>query len=62
VSVNSVTAGRNADGSVTVRFGGDPGRPNRVAIVDGWNYLVRLYRPRAEVRDGTWSFPKVEPA
>jgi hypothetical protein len=23
----------------------------------GWNYMVRLYRPRAEVLDGTWKFP-----
>ncbi len=23
----------------------------------GWNYTVRLYRPRAEILDGTWKFP-----
>jgi len=23
----------------------------------GWNYIVRLYRPRAEILSGTWKFP-----
>lgn len=57
-SVNSITAARNDDGTVTVRFGGD-GDPSRnsIPVVDGWNYLVRLYRPRPEVLAGTWHFP-----
>jgi hypothetical protein len=57
-SVNSITAARNDDGSVTVRFGGDgdPAR-NSLPITDGWNYLVRLYRPRPEILSGAWSFP-----
>ena len=59
-SVNSITAARNADSTVTVRFGGDgdPGR-NSLPITDGWNYLVRLYRPRAQIRDGSWTFPAI---
>jgi hypothetical protein len=59
-SVNNITAARNDDGSVTVRFGGDgdPGR-NSLPITDGWNYLVRLYRPRPEILDGTWTFPTI---
>lgn len=61
-SVNSVTADRNTDGTVTVHFGGpDDGRTNRLGIMDGWNYIVRLYRPRAEVIDGTWTFPQARP-
>lgn len=57
-SVNSITAAHDADGSVTVRFGGDgdPAR-NSLPITDGWNYLVRLYRPRPEVLTGAWTFP-----
>lgn len=57
-SVNSITAARDQDGSVTVRFGGDgdPAR-NSIPVPPGWNYLVRLYRPRPEVLDGTWRFP-----
>ena len=56
-SVNNITAARNEDGSVTVRFGGD-GDPERnsLPIVEGWNHLVRLYRPRPEIIDGTWTF------
>lgn len=57
-SVNSITAVRDADGGVTVRFGGDgDAARNSVPIVEGWNYLVRLYRPRPEVLSGEWSFP-----
>ena len=59
-SVNNITATPNDDGSVTVHFGGDDNRPNLLPIMDGWNYTVRLYRPRAEILDGSWSFPTVE--
>ena len=57
-SVNSITAAANDDGSVTVRFGedGDPKR-NSLPITEGWNYLVRLYRPRPEILTGGWTFP-----
>ena len=27
----------------------------------GWNYMVRLYRPRKEILDGTWKFPEAQP-
>jgi hypothetical protein len=30
----------------TPHFGGDPQQPNFLPIVPGWNYIVRLYRPR----------------
>ncbi len=45
-----------------MRFGGDLDRPNALAIAEGWNYLVRLYRPRPAILDGTWSFPAVTPS
>lgn len=61
-SVNNITAIRNGDGSVTVHFGGcGDDRPNCLPIMDGWNYTVRLYRPRAAILDGSWTFPAVEP-
>ena len=60
-SVNNLTAARNDDGSVTVHFGGDDDRPNRIPIMEGWNYTVRLYRPRPEILDGSWTFPAIEP-
>nr|WP_231980747.1 DUF1214 domain-containing protein [Tessaracoccus coleopterorum] len=56
-SINNITGVREPDGSIIVRFGGDPERPNALPITDGWNYLVRMYRPRPEVLDGTWNFP-----
>ena len=63
VSVNNITAARDSDGSITVRFGDwNDGTPNRLPIADGWNYLVRLYRPRPEILDHTWTFPAVQPA
>ncbi|WP_430868126.1 DUF1214 domain-containing protein [Demequina aurantiaca] len=59
-SVNSVVAKSNEDGSVTVRFGGGAGEANTLPIMEGWNYVVRLYRPRAEILDGSWKFPSIE--
>ena len=62
-SVNNITATPNGDGSITVHFGGcRDDRPNCLPITDGWNYIVRLYRPRPEVLDGSWTFPSIEPA
>lgn len=62
VSVNNLTAQRDPDGSVTVHFGGcGDGRSNCLGIKEGWNYLVRLYRPRPEILDGSWTFPAVTP-
>lgn len=61
-SVNNVTAKPNSDGSVTVQFGGCDGKTlNCIPVSPGWNYLVRLYRPRREILDGSWKFPAAEP-
>ena len=60
-NVNSVAGQRNADGSVTVQFGGCDGKiPNCLPITPGWNYIVRLYRPRTEILNGTWKFPEAQ--
>ena len=62
-SVNNITATPNPDGTITVSFGGcADDRPNCLPIVDGWNYAVRLYRPRPEIVDGSWTFPTAAPA
>jgi hypothetical protein len=59
-SINNLTATPNGDGSVTINFGGcSDDRPNCLPIMDGWNYVVRLYRPRPEILDGTWKFPEI---
>jgi hypothetical protein len=60
-SLNNITARKATDGSVVVQFGGCDGKiPNCLPIVKGWNYLVRLYRPRAEILNGTWKFPEAQ--
>jgi hypothetical protein len=62
-TVNNVTAQRDSDGAITVQFGGcDGGKtPNCLPIMPGWNYIVRLYQPRAEVASGAWTFPEAQP-
>lgn len=59
-SVNNVSGTPNKDGSFTVHFGGDPESVNYLPIMEGWNYIVRLYQPRKEILDGTWIFPTVQ--
>ena len=57
-SYNSVTSQKNHDGSVTIHFGGDLKTMNYLPIMKCWNYVLRLYRPRPEVMDGTWIVPE----
>lgn len=60
--VNSVMGTRNADGSMTVHFGGcEDARVNCLPLAEGWVYTVRLYQPGAEILDGSWDFPAVQP-
>ena len=61
-SVNNISGTPNKDGSFTIHFGGDPKSVNYLPIMEGWNYVVRLYRPRKEILKGTWTFPEVKPA
>jgi hypothetical protein len=62
--VNSSNVKLNPDGTFTVYFGskelcGDV--PNRLDVTEGWNFLMRVYRPGASVLDGTYTLPKAEP-
>ena len=60
-TVNNLTADKGADGSVTVQFGGCDGKiANCLPTPEGWNYMVRLYRPEAQILDGSWEFPDAE--
>lgn len=62
-SINDLTAKKGADGSIAIQFGGCDGHvDNCLPIVAGWNYTVRLYRPRAEILNGAWTFPEAAPA
>jgi len=61
-ALNNVTAKKKADGSISIQFGGCDGKiPNCLPIMNGWNYTVRLYRPRPEILEGKWKFPAPRP-
>lgn len=58
--VNSSNVSFNPDGTFTVYFGskefcGD--KPNRLDVSEGWNFLMRVYRPGASVLDGSYKLP-----
>ena len=60
-TLNNITAEKSADGSVAVQLGGCDGKiSNCLPTMAGWNYMVRLYRPRANVLNGTWKFPEAQ--
>jgi hypothetical protein len=62
-TLNNTTATKGSDGSVAIQFGSCDGKiPNCLPIMKGWNYMVRLYRPRAEVLEGKWTFPEAKAA
>jgi hypothetical protein len=61
-TLNTSTAKNGADGSVAIQFGGYDGKiPNCLPVMKGWNYMVCLYRPRAEILSGKWKFPEARP-
>ena len=60
-SINSENAERDDDGSVTIRFGGDPDRPNFLYTPEDWSYGLRLYEPRNEVLSGFYQLPEPQP-
>lgn len=62
-SYNNITAEPNDDGSITIHFDGcDDDRINCIPITAGWNYAIRMYEPRAELIEGSWTFPEIQPA
>ncbi len=62
-TLNNLTAEKSADGAIAIQFGGCDGKiPNCLPITKGWNYTVRLYRPRPEILNGKWKFPEPQPA
>ena len=61
-AVNNITGKKSDDGSIQIQFGGcDGSMTNCLPIVPGWNYTVRLYRPRPEIVTGNWMFPEPRP-
>lgn len=61
-TLNNITAQKSVDGSIPIQFGGCDGKiPNCLPIMRGWNYTVRLYRPRTEILTEKWKFPEPQP-
>ncbi len=61
-SLNNITAKKSDDGAIAIQFGGCDGKiTNCLPTVPGWNYTVRLYRPRPEIVSGKWTFPQPQP-
>lgn len=59
--INASNVKLNPDGTFTVHFGsqdvcGDV--LNRLDVSEGWNFLMRIYRPGPSVLDGTYQLPK----
>jgi hypothetical protein len=56
--LNSITATPDERGRVTLNLAPEPGDlTNHAYIMDGWNYVLRLYKPQAPVLDKTWTPP-----
>ena len=56
-ALNNLTAKAKADGSISIQFGGCNGKvENCLPTPQGWNYLVRLYRPRPKYWMGLGPF------
>ncbi|MEM6496102.1 MAG: DUF1214 domain-containing protein [Pseudomonadota bacterium] len=63
--VNDGNVTLNNDGSFTVHYGSEAhcgDQPNRVDITEGWNFLMRIYRPGQAVLDRTYILPNVTEA
>jgi hypothetical protein len=61
--VNGHNVKLNPDGTFTAYFGsksacGD--LPNRLDITEGWNFLMRIYRPGPPILDGSYKLPTAE--
>jgi len=62
--LNASNTKMNADGTFTVYFGaaetcGDV--PNRLDTTEGWNFLMRTYRPGKSVLEGAYKLPAAKP-
>ena len=62
--LNSSTVKLNRDGTFTAYFGskelcGDV--PNRIDTPEGWNFMMRVYRPDASVLNGGYTLPPTAP-
>jgi hypothetical protein len=59
-NINSAFAVADADGSVTINFGGDKNTKNYMETFDGWNFTLRMYQPTEAYFDGQWTKPELK--
>ncbi|WP_216909326.1 DUF1254 domain-containing protein [Synechococcus sp. CCY 0621] len=62
--INSTNVNLNDVGTFAVYFGSKKACgevPNRVDVSEGWNFLMRIYRPGPSVLDGRYKLPTVVP-
>ena len=59
-NVNSAFAEADAQGDVTLHFGGDNKQPNYLEIYPGWNATFRIYNPKPAYFNGSWVRPELE--
>ncbi len=63
--VNSSNVKLNADNTFTVYYGSEEtcgNVLNRLDVTEGWNFLMRIYRPGPSVVDGTYKLPQAVPS
>ena len=59
-NINSAFAVADADGSVTIHFGGDKSAKNYMETSDGWNFTLRMYQPTEAYFNETWKKPELK--
>ena len=59
-NINSAFAVADADGSVTIHFGGDKNAMNYMETFNGWNFTLRMYQPTETYFNGTWKKPELK--
>jgi len=59
-NINSQFAKKNADGSITIHFGGDTKQDNYMQTFKGWSFILRLYQPKQAYFDGSWKKPELK--
>jgi hypothetical protein len=62
--VNDRNVKLNDDGTFTVYFGSEEScgdKRNRVDITEGWNFLMRVYRPGPSILEREYRLPEVAP-
>lgn len=63
VTLNDHNTQFNNDGSFTAYFGSEQAcgqQANRVDITEGWNFLMRVYRPDQTILDREYTLPEVK--